>query len=119
MKPLPYLHLMPRVHRDFRQCLDFVAQQPWGKPNDRALDIVLGIEKVLAGPELNRVRSRRPSTGIELRRCNAAQFAVVYTYMRPSALFPDGLVSIRAIRHSRARDVLSGVREPREDYKAA
>jgi hypothetical protein len=119
VKPLPYLHLMPRVHEDFRQCLHFVAQHPWGRPSDRAMDIVLGIEKALSGPELNRVRSRRPSPGVELRRCNAAQFAIVYAYLRPTTEFPHGVVSIRAIRHSRARDVFLGVRESRAGYRAA
>jgi hypothetical protein len=118
VKPLPYLHLMPRVRRDFRRCLDFVARQPWGKPSDRESDIYLGIERARLGPELNRVGSRRRSSGIELRRCNAAQFVIVYAYLPPSTSFPHGIVSIRAIRHSRVRDVFSGVKESRESYGA-
>jgi hypothetical protein len=109
---LPYLHVMPRVDKDIKQCLNFVARQPWGKPSDRELDICLGIEKALARPEANRVGSWRPETGIELRRCNAAQFVIVYAYLRPTVRFARGVVSIRAVRHSRVKDVFSGVREP-------
>jgi hypothetical protein len=103
---------MPRVDRDIKQCLAFVRRQPWGKPSDRKLDIRRGIEKALARPEANRVGSWRPETGLELRRCNAAQFVIIYAYLRPTVRFDSGVVSIRAVRHSRVEDVFSGVREP-------
>ena len=63
MKLVPYLHVMPRVDRDIKRCLAFIRQQLRGKPNDRKLDIRLGIEKVLARPKANRVGSWRPETG--------------------------------------------------------
>jgi hypothetical protein len=113
---LPYLHVMPRVEHDIDECLDFVARQPWGKPSDRELDICLGIAKALLRPESNRVGQWRPDTGIELRRCNAAQFAIVYAYLRPTDRFASGVVSIRAVRHSRVEDVFSGVKEPATAY---
>ena len=116
MKLDPYLHVMPRVDRDIKRCLAFVARQPWGKPSDRELDIRRGIETALARPESNRVGSWRPETGLELRRCNAAQFAIVYAYLRPTARFARGVVSIRAVRHSRVEDVFSGVKEPTAAY---
>ncbi|MDB6156552.1 MAG: hypothetical protein JWO04_258 [Gammaproteobacteria bacterium] len=72
---LPYLHVMPRIARDIEECLDFVARQPRGKPNDRKL-------------------------------------VIVYAYLRPTVRFARGVVSIRAVRHSRVKDVFSGVREP-------
>jgi hypothetical protein len=112
VKLAPYLHVMPRVDGDIKRCLAFIRQQPWGKPNDRKLDIRFGIEKALARPEANRVGSRRPETGIELRRCNVAQFVIVYAYLRPSTRYQRGVVSIRAVRHMRVRDVFSGVKEP-------
>jgi len=113
---LPYLHVMPRVDRDIEDCLDFVARQPWGKPGDREVDFWLGIEGALLRPESNRVESRRPETGIELRRCSAAQFTIVYAYLRPRHRFQRGVVSIRAVRHSRVEDVFSGVKEPTTAY---
>ena len=108
---LPYLHLMPRVERDIARCLTFVARQPCGKPSDRELDIAPGIERAVLRPESNRVESWRPETGIELRRCNAAQFAIVYAYLRPTERFANDVVSIRAVRHSRVKDVFSGVKD--------
>ena len=77
MKLVPYLHVMPRVDSDIKRCVAFIRRQPWGKPNARKSDIRLGIEKALMRPESNRVGSWRPETGIELRRCNAAQFVIV------------------------------------------
>jgi predicted phage gp36 major capsid-like protein len=83
VKPVPYLHVMPRVDRDIKQCL------AW-----------------------------RPETGIELRRCISAQFAIVYAYLRPTERFDMGVVSIRAVRHSRVKDVFAGVNEPTAAYAA-
>jgi hypothetical protein len=109
---LPYLHVMPRVDRDIKQCLAFIARQPWGKPNDRRSDIRRGIERVLALPEANHAEVRRSTSGIWLRRCYAAQFVIVYAYLPPTVPFDAGVVSIRAVRHSRVKDVFSGVKEP-------
>ena len=111
MKPLPQLRLMPRVPKDLQRCLGFVAQYASGRPNDRERDIFTGIWKILLNPECNPVRSRRRTSGLEYRRQNAAQFVIVYVYMRPGTLSPRGTVSIRAIRHGSERDVFWGVRE--------
>lgn len=112
MKLIPYLHVMPRVEKDIDGCIDFVARQPWGKPHDRRLDIRRGIEKVLLRPESNRVGAWRPVTGLQLRGCRAAQFVIIYAYLLPTTQFPRGVVSIRAVRHSRVKDVFEGVKEP-------
>jgi hypothetical protein len=107
-----YLHSMPRVRRDIDRCVEFVRRQPWGNPEARLLDIIGGVERALLRPESNRVEAWRPETGLELRQCKAAQFAIVYAYLRPTDRFPRGVVSIRAVRHSREADVFAGVREP-------
>ena len=116
MKLPPYLHLMPRVDRDIDRCLDFVARQPWGKPDDRELDIRRGIEKLLENPEANHPEFWRRDTGIWLRRCKAAQFVLVYTYLPPTNPLQPGVVSIRAVRHSRVEDVFLGVKESTPAY---
>jgi hypothetical protein len=36
---------------------------------------------------------------------------IVYAYFKPTTSRPNGLVSIRAIRHRRVRDVFLGVRD--------
>ena len=112
MNRLPYLHVMPRVKSDMKRCLHFVSRLPWGKPDERLLDILSGIERALLWPASNPAAVWRPLTGIELRRCKAAQFAIIYAYLPSTALHPRGVVSIRAIRHSRVSDVFAGVKEP-------
>jgi hypothetical protein len=112
VKMKPYLHVMPRVDRDIEQCLAFVGKQPWGKPEDRKVDIRRGIERALAHPESSHAEAWRDVPGIELRQCMVAQFVIVYAYLRPTVRFPRGIVSIRAVRHSRVRDVFAGVKEP-------
>jgi hypothetical protein len=70
------------------------------------------MHELMAAPKMRRVETRRPRTGIELRRHYAAQFAIVYAYFEPDLVHPHGVVSIRAIRHRRIRNVFTGVREP-------
>lgn len=108
---LPKLDLQPRVARDIEQLANFVARQPWGNSVARRRDIEAGIAAILHGPELNEVSVRRRTTSLELRRQNAAQFAIVYAYYQPSDVHPQGLVSVRAVRHSREKNVFLGVRE--------
>jgi hypothetical protein len=107
-----YLHVMPRVDRDIEQCLSFIGRQPWGKPHDRKLDIWRGIERARACPEAGREEYWKADPGIWLRRCKAAQFVIVYAYLSPSDPSLPGVVSIRAVRHSRSENVFSGVKEP-------
>jgi len=103
---------MPRVDRDIEQCLSFIGRQPWGRPHDRKLDILRGIEGACADPKANRIEVWKSDTGIGLRRCKAAQFVIVYAYLSSSDPSLPGVVSIRAVRHSRVENVFSGVKEP-------
>src|SRR5271168_3951160 len=96
---LPALKAMPRVPEDISRCLDFVGRHPWGRPENRKQDLFTGFLKILLCPQMNTVRVKRPSAGIELRRHNAAQFAIIYSYIAPNERFPHGAVSIRAVRH--------------------
>jgi hypothetical protein len=108
---LPSVKFTPRAHRDIKQCTEFVRLQPWGKPQDRLQDIYTGIGKILFGPHRAPIRARRPSSGLDLRRCDAAQFVVVYAYIPPNRKFPLGGVSIRAVRHRRVKNIFAGVKE--------
>ena len=111
MKGTPFVHVMPRVGKDCRDCLGFVARQPWGNPVARGRDIERACDDIIERPESAPVRMRRPSVGLELRSRRAAQFVVIYAYIPPGPRFPNGCVSLRAIRHRRVRNVFSGVRE--------
>lgn len=116
MKKWPQLRVMPRVPEDFERCMRFVSSYAYGRPLDRARDIFTGIRKIQRHPEANQVQCHRRSTGLKLRRKNAAQFVIIYVYLPPSALFPDGAVSVRAIRHASERNVFCGVRERQVPY---
>jgi len=112
MARMPRLETMPRVRDDVKQCVKFIARQPWGKPKDRVEDIYRGIAEVWSAPRLNPVKLRRLRKGLEFRYRKTAQFVVIYAYLAPSRECPDGVVSIRAVRHRRIRNIFSGVREP-------
>lgn len=111
MRETPFVHVMPRVGKDCRDCLEFVARQPWGNPIARGRDIARVCDDIIERPESAPVRMRRPSVGLELRSRRAAQFVVIYAYIPPGPRFPNGCVSLRAIRHRRVRNVFSGVRD--------
>jgi hypothetical protein len=116
VKPLPYLHVMPRVNRDIEKCVDFVGRQPWGKPDDREADTYRGIERACVQPEASRVEVCNGQSGIGLRRRKAAQFVIVYTYLPSRDPNLPGVVSVRAVRYSRTKNVFSGVKEPSAQY---
>jgi len=94
-----------------RQCLRFIAAQPWGDPAARERDIVHAMNWIRHRPEWRRVEITRKGSGAQLRRRSAAQFVIICAYFKPTKLRPKGLVSIRAIRHRRVRDVFLGVRD--------
>jgi hypothetical protein len=112
METIAQLELMPRVNDDMEQCVEFIARQPWGKPKEREQDICRGIAEARLAPRSNPVKLRRLSEGLEFRCRKAAQFMVIYAYLPPSRKFPDGVVSIRAVRHRRVRNIFGGVKEP-------
>ena len=112
----PLLHLMSRVRRDVKTNLDFIRRTPWGKPLDRERDINECLDAILERPTAGKVGIRRQDTGVELRRRDARQFSVIYACFPPDAVSPGGVVSIRAVRHRRVRNVFLGVRESSAVY---
>jgi hypothetical protein len=111
MRSLPNVYWMPRVDKDIKRCLDFVARQPWGKPADRERDIHRGVDEIRHVPKRNAVEAYRPDSDVHLRRHNVAQFVIVYAYFDSEPEFPRGAISIRAVRHRRVRNVFHGVKE--------
>jgi plasmid stabilization system protein ParE len=111
-RTLPYVKFTPRARADLEDCVRFIKQFPRGKANERKRDIVRGLHEIRNAPYLRRVEARRPGKHIDLRRHFAAQFAIIYAYFESDAEYPYGLISIRAIRHQRIRNVFTGVQEP-------
>lgn len=112
----PILHFMPRVRNDINECLDFIARQPWGEPDDRKLDIERGISAICERPGANRPELYRPDTGIALRRSRTAQFVILYAYLPSKDPGLPSVVSIRAVKHVRVANVFAGVKEPTSNY---
>ena len=105
------LHITPAANSDIESCVEFVARNPWGKPRDRGRDIWRAIAHALERPGSNRILVWRDPPGIHLRRINAAQFVVIYAWLRAKDPSAPSVVSIRAVRHRRIADVFQGVRE--------
>ena len=112
---LPILHMMPRVTGDIDRCLDFVGRQPWGKPDERELDIYRGIAAVCTYPDARRPEVLRTDTRLWLRRYRVAQFVIIYAYLESRDPSLPDVVSIRAVRHMRVANVFAGVKEAVSD----
>lgn len=107
----PFVHIMPRVKSDIRRCIAFLKKQPYGQPRARQAEILLAIDRIYRLPRANRVCHIRRDTGIKLRKRHIAQFVIIYAYIEPNDVLPDGMVSIRAVRHRRMRNVFRGVKD--------
>lgn len=116
MDTLPILHAMTRVDRDIEDCIEFIRRQPLGKPLDRERDLRNCFRDIVKNPTARRIVVRRRRTGVELRRRDAGQFAVIYAYFPPTEVHPLGVVSIRAVRHRRVKSVFYGVQETAASY---
>jgi hypothetical protein len=69
------------------------------------------MEMIREAPEWRRIEIVR-HRGVGLRRRSVAQFVIIYAYFKPKKGLTRGLVSIRAIRHRRVKNVFFGVRSP-------
>jgi len=111
------IEIRSRVDRDLTELLEYMAQFSWSDPVARYAEIRRAILAIAQHPELMPIRVHRRRSGIDLRRWNVRQFAIVYSYDPPTTVSPEGTVWIRAIRHSRVESVVKGVREvPRHEY---
>ena len=110
MKPLPYVHRMPRVKADIKDCLSF-RESRYGSGATRKNEILVALKRVYAHPKARRVALRKSRVDVELRAHHVAQFVIIYAYFEPNAVMPYGMVSIRAIRHRRVRNLFYGVKD--------
>ena len=46
MNGMPFVHVMPSIGKDCRDCLEFIARQPWGNPAARGSDIAIRHRRV-------------------------------------------------------------------------
>ena len=110
MKKTTDLQWMPRVYGDIKRCRQFLRRKAAGRAIDRIHEVICSVRGLRENPCMNPVRKTDPRNGLQFRRHNVDQFVVIYVYFRPSAEAPNGLISIRAIRHAREEDVFWGVK---------
>jgi plasmid stabilization system protein ParE len=111
MKRPPRLKYTKEARRDIERCRQFLRRHSPFDVLRRTRELVSAVRRILENPELHPVRKIDRDTGLHLRRCSVAQFVIVYVYFRPDALEPNGLVSVRAVRHASEEDTLWSVRE--------
>jgi plasmid stabilization system protein ParE len=103
-----------RARRDLDDCRKFLRRKPGGKPRQRVRDILNAVRRIQEQPRLYPVVGLSLS-GLELRRRNAGQFVILYTYFEPDSTDQSGVVSIRAIPHASRAEIQLGVHESRTD----
>jgi hypothetical protein len=91
--------------------LAFVGSNVWGKPADRRRDIYAAFDRIALAPFAQPIRkwSRRYNLGLRCYRVR--QFVIVYGYIGDVEKYPNGEISIRALKHRRVRNLLHGVTE--------
>ena len=110
MKSLPKIAFKPRVQSDVRRLLKFIGRQPWGKAEERKQELKAAYERIRCAPLARPVHRWVSYTRVGLRCYYASRFAIVYAWFGKTEKHPRGLVSIRAVRHHRERDVFFGVK---------
>jgi plasmid stabilization system protein ParE len=111
MQQPPRVRYTKEARRDFDRCRQFLRRYSPANVWRRTHEIVSAVRRIVENPEVTPVRKVDAVTGLHLRRCNVAQFVIVYVYFKPDALNPHGLVSLRAFRHASEEDALWEVRE--------
>lgn len=115
MKSLPKVALTPRARKDIRNLLSYIGRQKRGKLLDRKAELNAAFEMIQRAPTSRPVRRWATATHLGLRCRYTRSFAVIYALLNNVGIGDDSIVSIRAVRHCRARDVFFGVRESGTD----
>ena len=109
----PNFSFTDQAKRDIDWCRAFLRGIPGTKPARRIREIHKAARLILDSPKLYPVEKIHPVSGLDFRRKNVGQFAIIYAYLEPTSSLPNGEVSIRAVRHGAKEDVLFRVEEPR------
>jgi plasmid stabilization system protein ParE len=104
------LQYTDRARRDMRRMRHFLRRHCEDQLMTRVREILNAVRYAQQYPKLRPVEGLSLK-GFELRHRRAGKFVVVYSYFEPSTSCPDGVVSVRAIRHAAEEDVMFGVEE--------
>ena len=114
-KPKPRVQFTEQAERDIEQCRLFLWRKTGRSPTRRIEEIKREARRIARDPRLYPVEVMHPVSLLEFRRKYVEQFAIVYALLDPTEATPEGVVSIRSIRHGAREDVFWRVEEPRSD----
>jgi plasmid stabilization system protein ParE len=101
--------------RDIDRCRLFLERKGVSHPERHIRAIYAAARMLRDSPKLYPVEEIHAVSGLEFRRKNVGQFALLYAFLDPSPLHPRGLVSIRRVRHGAEEDVMLRVEERRRE----
>lgn len=110
-KRKPLLEFTDAAQRDIERCVLFHRLNNGHQWQRRRTQIRREACRITNDPKLHPIQWAHPISGLEFRRKNVDQFVIIYTYFEPCASTPNGLVSIRAVRHGAQQNVRWGVEE--------
>ena len=111
--PKPMIFFTDQANRDMERCRLFLQRVGVSTPEGRIREIHRAARLLRDSPKLYPVEEVHAISGLEFRRKNIGQFALVYAFLEPSPSQPAGAVSIRRVRHGAEEDVLFRVEERR------
>lgn len=91
----------------------FLLRRGASQPARRIREVLKAARHISQCPKLYPVEAIHPISGLDFRRKNVGQFAIIYSWLEPNRALPNGMVSVRAIRHGAEEDVLFRVEESR------
>jgi plasmid stabilization system protein ParE len=115
-KRKPRLEFTEAAERDIERCVLSHFLNNGRRPHKRRTQIRREARRIANDPGLYPVEWAHPISLVAFRRKNVDPFVIVYAYFEPSTSMPNGLVSIRAIRHGAQQDIRWGVEESRSNW---
>ena len=111
--PKPRIFFTDQANRDIDRCRLFLQRMGVSKPERRIRAIHKAARLLRDSPKLYPVEEVHAVSGLEFRRKNIGQFALIYAFLEPSPSQPKGEISIRRVRHGAEEDVFFRVEERR------
>jgi len=112
-KPKPKVDFTDQAELDIERCRLFLERRGAGRAERRIREIYKAAWALRHAAKLYPVEEVHAVSGLEFRRKNVGQFAIIYAYLEPSPSEPNGVISIRRVRHAAEQDVLLRVEEHR------
>jgi plasmid stabilization system protein ParE len=112
-KTNPLVSFTDAAERDLDRYSIFLSRKGVRRPQRRIRELRREAELIANDPKLYPIDWTHPVSLLDFRRKNVDQFVIFYVHFEPTASMPDGLVSVRAVRHGAEQDVRLRVEEPK------